>query len=132
MPMQITFGPADRVDARFDGHVVATDQDGSQPSPFELFLVSIGTCAGIYVSRFCRKRGIPTEGIRLLQTETVDPGSGMVASIEIEIELPPDFPEAYREAVIRSAGLCAVKKHLEAPPAIAVRASTRETAHPAV
>jgi len=128
MPMQITFGPADRVDARFDGHVVATDQDGSQPAPFELFLASIGTCAGIYVSRFCRKRGIPTDAIRLVQTETVDPQSGMVAGIEIEIQLPPEFPESYRDAVIRSAGLCTVKKHLESPPAIAVRTSTLETA----
>jgi ribosomal protein S12 methylthiotransferase accessory factor len=127
MAMEITLGPADRVDARFDGHVLATDQDGSRPAPFELFLASIGTCAGIYVSRFCRKRGIPAEGIRLLQTPSVDPGTGMVARIDLEIHLPPGFPDAYRDAVARSAGLCAVKRHLESPPEIVVRTSAPAT-----
>jgi putative redox protein len=127
MAMEITFGPGDRVDAHFDGHVLATDQDGSQPAPFDLFLASIGTCAGIYVSRFCRKRGISTEGIRLAQSETVDEQSGMVSRIDLEIQLPRDFPDAYRDAVVRVAGLCTVKKHLEAPPALSVRTGTLQT-----
>ena len=127
MAMEITFGPADRVEARFDEHVLATDQDGSQPAPFDLFLASIGTCAGIYVSRFCRKRGISTDAIRLVQSETVDPETGMVSRIDLEIQLPDGFPEAYRDAIVRAAGLCAVKKHLETPPAISVRTGTLET-----
>lgn len=127
MPMDIDLGPGDRVTARFEGHEVETDQDGSRPSPFELFLASIGTCAGIYVSRFCRKRGIPAEGIRLRQSETADPQTGRVARIELEIELPPGFPEEYRDALVRAAGLCAVKKHLENPPEIDVRATTLQS-----
>ena len=121
--MEITLGPADRVDARFDGHILATDQDGSDPAPFDLFLASIGTCAGIYVSRFCRKRGIPVEGIRLQQSAVIDPATRMISRIELDIRLPSDFPDEYREAVVRSAGLCAVKKHLENPPEIEVRTS---------
>ena len=45
---------------------------------------------------------------------------GLVERIDIQIELPPDFPEKYRESVIRAAELCTVKKHLEHPPVIAV------------
>ncbi len=30
--------------------------------------------------------------------------------------LPESFPEKYRGAVIQSANLCAVKKHMETPP----------------
>lgn len=121
MEMQITFAEGDRVDAEFKGLRVITDQDGSAPSPFSLFLASIGTCAGIYVSQFCRKRGIPTEKVRIRQVSHWNRETRMVDKIELDIEVPPDFPEQYREPVIRSAQLCAVKKHLEVPPEIAVR-----------
>jgi putative redox protein len=40
----------------------------------------------------------------------------MVDKIDLEIEVPPEFPEKYRDSLIRSAELCAVKKHLEHPP----------------
>jgi len=122
--MVITFPGEDRVDARFDGLTVSTDQDGSAPSPFSLFLASIGTCAGIYVSRFCRQRGIPTAGLRIRQHAIIDPATGLVDRIDLEIELPPEFPQRYAEAVVRSAQHCTVKKHLEHPPVIEVRALT--------
>jgi putative redox protein len=119
--MMITFPGGERVDARFDGRTVATDQDGSTPSPFELFLASIGTCAGVYVARFCKQRGIATDGLSIRQRMHVDPETRRIARIELVIDMPSGFPESYRDAVIRAAGLCAVKKHLENPPEIVVR-----------
>jgi len=122
MEMIVTLPRGDRVEAAFDGLTVATDQDRSAPSPFELFLASIGTCAGIYVARFCRQRGIPTEGIRIRQKISTNPETRLVDAIGLDIELPAGFPQEYAEAVVRSAQLCTVKKHLERPPAIEVRA----------
>jgi ribosomal protein S12 methylthiotransferase accessory factor len=84
--------------------------------PFDLFLASIATCAGIYVLGFCQKRGLPTEGIRIVQRTHSDPATGTVERIDIEIHVPPTFPEKYRESLIRAAELCKVKKHLERPP----------------
>ncbi len=40
----------------------------------------------------------------------------MVDRIGLEIQVPPEFPEKYYPSLIRSAELCAVKKHLEKPP----------------
>jgi ribosomal protein S12 methylthiotransferase accessory factor len=40
----------------------------------------------------------------------------MVETIGLEIRVPPGFPEKYLDSLIRSAELCAVKKHLEKPP----------------
>jgi len=94
---------------------VAGGQD-SAPAPFSLFLASIGTCAGIYVLSFCRQRGVPTEGIRIVQRMENNPATRMISKIELEIQLPPEFPEKYKDAVIRAADQCAVKKHLENPP----------------
>jgi ribosomal protein S12 methylthiotransferase accessory factor len=118
--MTIELPGGDRVDALVGGLRIATDQDGTAPSPFQLFLASIGTCSGIYVAGFCRQRGLPTEGIRISQRAVVDPATRMIDEIRLEITLPAGFPARYREAVVRSAQLCAVKKHLERPPRIAV------------
>ena len=130
MEMAITFPGGARVDATFGPHTVRTDQpakgggDDSAPSPFQLFLASIGTCAGIYVLGFCRQRGLPTDGIRLAQRLRVDPATGMVTGINIDIQVPPEFPEKYHAALVRSAEQCAVKKHMEAPPRFSVRTVT--------
>jgi ribosomal protein S12 methylthiotransferase accessory factor len=133
MEMEITFPGGARVDANFGGMTVKTDQpvqgggQGSAPTPFATFLASIGTCAGIYVLGFCQQRGIPTDGIKIVQRMQSDRTTGLVGQIDLEIQLPPDFPEKYKTAVIRSAEQCAVKKHLEHPPTFNVTTSTTAT-----
>ena len=118
MEMIIDFPGGSRVDAHFGAFTVMTDQPpvASAPSPFEIFLASIGTCAGIYVFGFCQQRNLPTEGIRIIQRINHSPMSGMVETIGLEIQVPAGFPEKYHSSLIRSAELCAVKKHLEKPP----------------
>ena len=124
--MIIDFPGGARVDAHFGGFVVPTDQPpagGGQslaPTPFATFLSTIGTCAGIYVLGFCRQRGIPTDGIRLIQRMRSDPTTHLVSDVQVTIELPPGFPDRYAEAVVRAAEPCAVKKHFEHPPVIRV------------
>jgi len=126
MEMVIDFPGGSRVDAHFGPFTVRTDQpahsggNDTAPTPFATFLASLGTCAGIYVLAFCRQRGLPTEGVRLVQRTATDPATKLVSSISLEIQVPADFPEKYREAVIRAAEQCAVKKHFEHPPRIEV------------
>ena len=127
MEMTITFPGGARVDAQFGPFTVPTDQppegggESSAATPFATFLASIGTCAGIYVLGFCRQRGLPTEAIRLTQRVERDPATGLIGRIAIDIHVPPDFPEKYHAALVRAADQCAVKKHLERPPAFEVR-----------
>jgi putative redox protein len=129
VPGVIDFPGGARVDAHFGPYTVKTDQrpsggaEPSAPPPFALFLASIGTCAGIYVLGFCRQRGLPTDGIRLVQRMEADPLTHMVAKIALEIQVAADFPEKYKDALIRSAQQCAVKKHLEKPPEFAITTS---------
>ncbi len=126
MELTIDFPGGARVDAHFGPYTVQTDQppsgggEGSAPTPFALFLSSIGTCAGIYVLGFCKQRGLPTEGIRIIQRVNSNRTNGMVEKIDLEIQVPPSFPEKYYDSLIRSAELCAVKKHLEHPPVFEV------------
>jgi putative redox protein len=118
MEMVIDFPGGSRVDAHFGDFTVATDQPpiASAPSPFEIFLASIGTCAGIYVLGFCQSRHLPTEGISIVERINHNHITGRVETIGLEIQVPPEFPEKYLDSLIRSAELCAVKKHLEKPP----------------
>lgn len=122
MEMTIDFPGGARVDAHFDKFTVATDQppmgggQDSAPTPFAVFLASIGACAGIYVLGFCRQRGLPTDGIRIVQRALRDPMTGLVGQIDLEIQVPASFPEKYYDSLVRSANMCAVKKHLEHPP----------------
>jgi putative redox protein len=128
MEMIIDFPGGSRVDAHFDRFIIPTDQppENFAPTPFATFLASIGTCAGIYVLGFCRQRNLPTENIRLVQSAEVNQLTGMVKKINLDIQLPPGFPEKYKAALIRSTNQCAVKKHLENPPTIDVQASIVE------
>lgn len=131
MDMIVSFPGGARVDVSFNGYTVKTDQppmgggEGSAPTPFAVFLSSIGACAGIYVLGFCKQRELPTEGIQIVQRSHSNPATGMVDRIDLEIQVPPSFPEKYYESLIRSANLCAVKKHLEQPPSFNVTAKAR-------
>jgi putative redox protein len=118
MEILVDFPGGSRVDAHFGNFTVPTDQPpaASAPSPFEVFLSSIATCAGIYVLGFCQQRGLSTDGIRILQRTHSNPATHMIDQIDLEILIPAGFPEKYRDSLIRSAELCKVKKHLEKPP----------------
>ena len=122
MEMRIHFPGGRRVTAEYNDFTMPTDQprnsggDQSAPAPFDLFLASLGTCAGIYVLDFLRLRNLDTQGLELVQRHEWNPQTGRLDRVILTIHLPEGFPDRYRKAVINAAGLCAVKKHLENPP----------------
>ncbi|MFO8073193.1 MAG: OsmC family protein [Polyangia bacterium] len=124
--MTITFAGGLRVDAVQDGIKVETDQlpseggEGAAPPPFFHFLASIGTCAGLYVLRFCQVRKIPSDEIRLVQRMKRGK-TGRLEEVQIEIEVPPEFPEKYHRALVAAANACSVKKSIISPPEFTVR-----------
>jgi ribosomal protein S12 methylthiotransferase accessory factor len=137
MDLRIHFPGNKKVHADFGGFTVATDQprraggDETAPTPFDLFLASLGTCAGIYALGFCQARGIPTTGLELSQHVDWDPDSHMVARVSIEIRTPAGFPEKYRDGIVKAANLCTVKRHLHAPPPVDVTVVAAQAAEPA-
>jgi ribosomal protein S12 methylthiotransferase accessory factor len=120
--MEITFDGGKVVSAHLHGHIVKTDQSinggggNTAPSPFDLYLASIGTCTGLYVKSFCDNRNIPTDNIKIIQNTEYDKESGLPVNITLDIQLPADFPEKYKASVISVAGLCKVKKSIAHPP----------------
>jgi putative redox protein len=136
MSMEITFDGGKVITAHNKGRIIRTDQSerngggGSAPEPFELFLASIGTCAGIYIKSFCDQRGIPADNIKIIQTVEFDPVKRLPGSIKLDIKLPADFPEKYRSAVINAAELCLVKKTIVDPPVFEVFTSSSDVNEP--
>jgi ribosomal protein S12 methylthiotransferase accessory factor len=122
----ITIPGGRRVDARLGRHVVRTDQpvdnggEDTAPSPFDTFLAAIGTCVGIFVQGFCHKRGLPTEGIRIVERPSYGE-DGALSGVDLDIQVPASFPEKYREALVRVADQCSVKKAIQAQPRFQVR-----------
>ena len=120
--MEITFDEGKVVTAHYHGHIIKTDQPSdngggdSAPAPFDLYLASIGTCAGIYVKSFCDNREIPTGNIKIMQNVEYNKETGLPSDITLDIKLPAGFPEKYRESLIHVAGLCLVKKSIVNPP----------------
>ena len=64
MSIKVHFPGNKKVHAESNGFTIETDQplkaggDGTAPAPFELFLASLATCAGIYVKSFFDARSL--------------------------------------------------------------------------
>lgn len=120
--IEITFSGKTKIDAKIGNHIIKTDQPINQggedtaPSPYELFLASLGTCAGIYIKMFCDKRNISTDNIKLTEKVEFDKITGLASNIVYDIYLPSDFPEQYKEALVSVVNLCKVKKQMMNPP----------------
>ena len=129
MDMQIYFPGGKRVYADYGEFTIETDQpargggDDSAPAPFDLFLASIGTCAGIYALGFMQQRGIDPQGSRITMRMHRDQDAGLISKIDLELQLPAGFPEKYRAAVLNAMNLCTVKKHLHQPPEFEITTS---------
>jgi len=124
MSIEVRFPGGLAVDAFVKGRLIHTDQpaaDGggeSGPSPFDIFLASLATCAGYYAVRFCRERSIPTDGLALAMDTERDPASHLVSDVRIRLTPPEGFPEKYLPALVRAVDQCTVKKHLAHPPQV--------------
>ena len=70
--IKVTLDGGRRVNAHLnDGRQVTTDQPVDEggtdtaPTPFDIFLASLATCAGVYVTDFCNRLNIPADSITL-------------------------------------------------------------------
>ncbi|MHB0981234.1 MAG: OsmC family protein [Thermoleophilia bacterium] len=126
MDMQVYFPGNKRVFADYKGFTIETDQpersggDDSAPAPFDLFIASIGTCAGIFMLDFMQRRGIPTEDAGITLRTERDPDAGLIGRIILDLKLPAEFPEKYKDAIVNVVELCTVKRHLHQPPQFVV------------
>ena len=120
--IDVHFPGGKQVAAKVGDFLIHTDQSekyggsASAPEPFDLFLASIATCAGIFALNFCQMRKIDSSRLNLRMECERDPVKKMFSLFRLHITLPPDFPEKYRNGIIRAVELCAVKRHIHDAP----------------
>jgi len=120
--MEITFPGGMVIEARHEAFTIRTDQTqeaggtGLAPSPFTLFLASLGTCAGFYALSFCQERNIAVAGMKLAMAWDRDVATHRLDRVRLKLTLPEGFPEKYRNAIVKAMDQCTVKKTLFDPP----------------
>ncbi|MEW8064831.1 MAG: OsmC family protein [Candidatus Thiodiazotropha sp.] len=120
--IQVSFTGGKRIQATVGDYTIETDQplkyggEASAPAPFDLFLASLATCAGIYAWNFCESRKLSTEGMDLRMDCVNDEKKKMIVKVTFRLTLPDGFPEKYRSGIVRAMELCAVKRHMMDTP----------------
>ncbi|MCU7813091.1 MAG: OsmC family protein [Candidatus Thiodiazotropha sp. (ex Notomyrtea botanica)] len=125
--IKVRFPGGKRIDAQVGDFTIQTDQsvkyggEASAPAPFDLFLGSIATCAGIFAWNFCEMRQLSTEGLTLSMECVDDPKKKMIGEIRFNLTLPEGFPDKYHQGIIRAMEQCAVKRHMQQSPEFTVK-----------
>ncbi len=120
MDIEIKILDGAKLEAKLGNYTINSDQakdsggEGTAPNPFEYFLASVGLCVGHYINAFCKQRDIPTKDFRITEKVSRNP-EGKVA-FTIEVKLPSDFPEKYKDTVLKAAEGCTVKKAILSQP----------------
>lgn len=126
--LHVQFSGGKQVDVDVGSFHIKTDQhekaggSASAPEPFDLFLASLASCAGIYALNFCHSRKLSTEGLALEMTWERDDKPPFHARVHYRLKLPEGFPEKYRGSILRAMELCTVKRYLDNPPEFTLEA----------
>jgi ribosomal protein S12 methylthiotransferase accessory factor len=79
------------------------------PTPWSMFLASIGTCAASFVAAAATEEGLDAESIRLVMRHEFREDAGCALDVTIGI----DGPEEARERLVAAANRCTVKAAIE-------------------
>ncbi|MDG4830893.1 OsmC family protein [Solwaraspora sp. WMMD1047] len=113
-----------RIDVR--GHSFEVDQpapDGTEagPTPVEIFVASLGACAGYYAGRFLRARGLPADGLRVRCEWAMRAGEpARVGRVRMAIQPPTALPAELHGALLAAVDRCTVTNSLRQPPRLDV------------
>jgi len=107
-------------------HTIACDQpieNGGYDegmTPPELFLASLGSCAGFYAAQYLRKEGLATEGTRVRVSAEKAKDPPRLVNIRIEVDLPVEVSEKHRAGVEDAIHHCLLHRTLSNPPQISI------------
>ncbi len=123
MKIEVNLLEGQQLQASFGDHKIISDQsvavggNAQQPEPFDYFLASMPLCAAFYMRKFCQKRDISTDGLKVVQNnENVSDSNHYQKKFTLEVTLPEGFPKKYNKAILAAANTCTVKKVIQAIP----------------
>ena len=122
MESRITLPGGKKVNVQINGFKFLTDLsiekggENTAPDPYNMFLASIGSCVGVFVANFCDSHSISKEDITISQEIDIDPETNLLKKMDTVIHLPESFPAKYRNACLKVANQCFVKKSIQGQP----------------
>lgn len=113
-------------------HTIASDQPAENGgfdegmTPPELFLASLGSCAGFYAAQYLRKRKLATEGtiVRVAADKATDPAR--LDHFRIALEVPGELSRQELEGVEEAVRHCLIHNTLLHPPKISIAVKAAE------
>ena len=135
MDMNIRYLGAKKFEATSRGHRIVSDQplddcgsDAGMTAP-ELYLASLGTCAGFYAAEYLNARGLPSEDLEVRISAAKGEKPPRIVSISIEV-VAPGLTKHHRDGILRAVDVCLLNNSLHFPPKLEVQ--VRSTAEPPV
>jgi uncharacterized OsmC-like protein len=107
-----------RMDARPGALSVEADSAEMQYSPFHMLASGLASCTLAVLAAWGSHAGLSPEDLEVEVGWEFAENPHRVGRMEVQVHWPSLPPERHAAAV-RAAGLCTVKKTLEAPPVIA-------------
>lgn len=126
MKLTVAFRGRTRFDIVGQEHTVVTDQpteDGGNDtgmSPVELFVGSLASCVGYFVSRYCVRHQIPCEGLTIDVRWSMAEQPHRVGAVELALHLPTELAPSHQEKLLKVAHGCTVHQSLAVPPKVQV------------
>lgn len=119
--MKITLLSDERI--RLDGRAgplsVEADSAEMQYSPFHMLASGLATCTYSVLASWGTHARLPIDDIVIEVGWTFAEDPHRVGSMDVDV-IWPSLPAERRNAAVRAAGLCTIKKTLETPPQVAV------------
>jgi putative redox protein len=105
-------------------HTIVSDQPAENGgfdegmTPPELFLSSLGSCAGFYAAQYLKKKGLASEGtmVRVFAEKAKNPAR--LDNFKIEVDVPAAVDEEHRKGVEEAVHHCLIHNTLLHPPTI--------------
>lgn len=133
--IDVTYRSGDRYRIAIRGHTLEVDQpvdaggEDRAPTPTELFIASLASCAAFYAGRYLRRHDLPVDGLRVEAGFTwAKDRPSRVAAIALRVMLPVGFPEERRESLLAVVEHCTVHNSIVRPPEIAFELETAREA----
>ena len=125
--MEVGFRSGEAYEVAVRGHRISVDQPrdaGGQdaaPTPTELFVASLASCAAYYAGRYLTRHGYPRDGLRVTADyEMAADRPARVAAIQLTVRVPDEVPAERMPALRAVISHCTVHNSLARPPAVSI------------
>lgn len=124
--VSVTHEGGDKFEITIRDHTVTVDQpeamggEDTAPTPTELFVASLASCAAFYARRYLARHSLPVEGLRVETSYEMGTKPSRVSSFNINVHLPEGVPEERYDALLAMINHCTVHSTLTHEPDVTI------------